>query len=454
MSEPLQKILGVAPDYANYMPNDTLPSNTKVGVEVELENMPQREHVDLKYWRITGDGSLRDNGVELVMSNPTCGQTLIDAMEELDSFLQGFEPVASDRTSTHVHLDFRDSTIDQAFQFCMMYAIFEKTFFKYAGGVEREDSIYCIPLYKSYEAMTRVARLNERAIVKKWPKGNGSKLQREVQNAVDEWEKYSAMNIHPLSSFGSIEIRLHKGEVSSEKILQWVKILLTLKKFTDETVIDFEELFNQMSFSGCSGIMQDVFGANGTLEYFDGIEGIEEDLSHGLRVAQDIFNIFKVRHRSVTSIPKGLRFEGMDTEHPLASMEVTEKKDGKKRKKPSRPLKNPQVDPFAQFAVRNETEAERPVPVDPNVRGGRNAEAVGAAYGRGGRPVRFPGGQVPEPDWEQFRADPAIPRPQVQTERAEPIDIVIPPALPTREEVEELERLINDIQRDNNGENL
>lgn len=334
MSELLRNVLGVQPDHAKYISSDVLPSNTKVGVEVELERVRLRGDEHMKYWKITRDGSLRDSGIEFVMAFPTCGQTLLDAFEELKAYLGTQRAVASDRTSTHVHLDFRDSSVEQTFQFCMVYAILEKTLFKYAGGVEREDSIYCIPLYKSYEAMRRISLLNEKAIALKNPKSISRYVQRDVQWAVGHAEKYAALNIRPLATFGSIEVRIHKGETDSDKILDWVKLLLTIKKYTDNVEIDFEGMFSEMSCSGCCGLLEEIFGKEGgTLEYFSDIPNKEEDLAHGMRVAQDIFNLYNMNHRSRKPLGKGVMVDGTK-EHPLKKKGVARKKPvGSKRTK-------------------------------------------------------------------------------------------------------------------------
>lgn len=315
MSVSIQQCLGIAPDHAHYLPSAVLPSNNLVGIEVELENVPRDGNQPLKYWTITRDGSLRNNGVEFILSHPTCGQTLIDAISELGTYLKKFSPDASDRTSLHVHLDFRSSTVDQIFQFCMMYAVLERTLIKYAGGEARSNSIYCIPLHKSYETMIEMSRLNDRAITAKHSKRAKDIIVHECATAVNRSEKYAACNIKPLGNFGSIEIRIHKGEKDPARILEWVQMLLALKLYTDTVEIDFDDMFNHMSSDGCSGIIHNVFGSSVSRDLLVAQDGVEHDLSRGMRVAQDILHMWPMRDRG-NVFPTELFYDG-DGGHPL-----------------------------------------------------------------------------------------------------------------------------------------
>ena len=308
MAVTLQQCLGITPDKAHYLPSAVLPSNNLVGIEVELENIPRATET-LDYWRVTRDGSLRDNGIEFILAHPTCGQTLIDAISELGTYLAGTEARASDRTSVHVHLDFRSNTVEQTFQFLMMYAILERTLIKYAGGEARANSIYCIPLYKSFETIREWGMLNEKAI--KSPRMTRDACAGSVQRS----EKYAACNIKPLGGFGSIEIRIHKGCKDMDRILEWVQILLALKLYTDTVQIDFDDMFNTMSEEGYEGIIPAIFGQSVQCDLLRVQSGINDDLGKGMRVAQDILHQWSMRHRNRT-FPRGDMFDG-DGGHPL-----------------------------------------------------------------------------------------------------------------------------------------
>ena len=334
MGVTLQRALGITPDHAHYLPSALLPSNNLVGVEVELENIGRNGTQPLNYWSITRDGSLRNNGVEFVLAHPTCGQTLIDAFGELGKYLENFTPEASDRTSVHVHLDFRSNTMDQTFQFLMMYAILERTLIKYAGGEARANSIYCIPLHKSYETMRLWGCLNEKVMGTGKMRSGSELAKRACQSAVGNAEKYAACNIKPLNSFGSIEIRIHKGEKDPKRLLEWVQILLALKLYTDTVQIDFDDMFNTMSEEGYSGILPAIFGHTDQCELLSSQTDVDMDLGRGMRVAQDILHLWTMSHRS-QPFPKDVVFTGNgERGHPLL-----EKKAG--RKAPKRPSKGP-----------------------------------------------------------------------------------------------------------------
>ena len=308
MAVTLQQCLGITPDKAHYLPSAILPSNNLVGIEVELENIPRAEHT-LDYWRVTRDGSLRDSGIEFILAHPTCGQTLIDALAELGNYLKDTKAKASDRTSVHVHLDFRSNTVEQTFQFLMMYAILERTLIKYSGGESRANSIYCIPLYKSLETIREWGQLNAKVI-----KGNTNKVHA-CANAIDRSEKYAACNIKPLSSFGSVEIRIHKGCKDMDRILEWVQILLALKLYTDTVQIDFDDMFNTMSEEGYEGIIPAIFGVSAQCDLLRVQSGVNDDLGRGMRVAQDILHQWSMLNRQ-QRFPTDEHYNG-EGGHPL-----------------------------------------------------------------------------------------------------------------------------------------
>lgn len=317
MAVTLQQCLGVTPDKAHYLPSAILPSNNLVGIEVELENIPRAAET-LDYWRVTRDGSLRDNGIEFILAHPTCGQTLIDALSELGAYLEHTKAKASDRTSVHVHLDFRSNTVSQTFQFLMMYAIIERTLIKYAGGEARANSIYCIPLYKSFETIREWGSLNEKAI-----KGN-TNVQHACQYSVRSAEKYAACNIKPLGNFGSIEIRIHKGCKDMDRILEWVQILLALKLYTDTVQIDFDDMFNVMSQDGYEGIIPAIFGAGIQCDLLCTQGNLNDDLGRGMRVAQDILHQWTMQHRK-QMFPTADHFHG-EGGHPLLQKKLQRSK--------------------------------------------------------------------------------------------------------------------------------
>lgn len=192
--------------------------NSYIGVEVELENLDANAVPEL-FWRRITDGSLRNNGAEFI-TNPIRAWRIENALNQL------FNNVNSDiefshRTSIHIHLNIRTLTMDEIRSLVLLYILFEKPLFEYAGK-ERYENIFCVPL-------------NEFDLT--------HRLENLFQNGIDylsDWEKYTALNLNPISSKGTIEFRHLKGTKDIKHIINWINLILCLKiaalKYDPETL--------------------------------------------------------------------------------------------------------------------------------------------------------------------------------------------------------------------------
>ncbi len=142
-----------------YPVNNTMVSDSYVGIEIEVENLRDYKG-DFVYWQDKEDGSLRDNGREYVTY--TIPASLVPyAITELQEFLTEVNPKYSfsTRTSVHVHLNVRDLTFKQLHALSIVYMLFEKAFYKFAGR-DRYKNIFCVPHADSIDYQT-VARAME-----------------------------------------------------------------------------------------------------------------------------------------------------------------------------------------------------------------------------------------------------------------------------------------------------
>lgn len=95
-----------------------------VGIEIEVENITQQV-IPLAYWDAKSDGSLRNNGIELVSVPLQIKQVQLALEHVFDVLNQNNKPDFSNRTSIHIHVNCRDLTQDQLYNFILLYAIFE-----------------------------------------------------------------------------------------------------------------------------------------------------------------------------------------------------------------------------------------------------------------------------------------------------------------------------------------
>ena len=204
------------------------------GLEIEAENITQVGKSKYKsYWDITGDNSLRNSGIEFV-SKPLKAFQLEYAIDQLHDQLSKYPaPEFSPRTSTHVHMNVRDLTVNQIFNLVLIYTSVENVLFNWVGH-NRDKNIFCI-------------KLTDTDYV--------TKYQDLINYTVDTthyWNKYTALNLKPMESKGTVEFRHMYGTWDKETILLWINFLSCIKtyarnKTTQDLYKEIQEL-NTNSF--------------------------------------------------------------------------------------------------------------------------------------------------------------------------------------------------------------
>lgn len=219
------------------------------GIEVEVEEVryPEIQSYNKSYWNITQDNSLRNNGYEFV-SLPLKAKLLENALTQLQRSLppsHSFSP----RTSVHVHMNVRDLTIEQICSLVILYVTCENLLFNWVGH-ERDKSIFCIKLL---ETNYRTSILN---------------LLEHTSHTIYNWNKYTALNLHPIQSIGTVEFRHMEGNIDIPRILTWINFLSSLKAYTKTTSI--QRLLNM------------VMNLNSSSEYVPFLQNIFKDLTINL----------------------------------------------------------------------------------------------------------------------------------------------------------------------------
>lgn len=193
---------------------EVVSQNELIGIEIEMENMPSWADTNY-YWSAKKDGSLRNYGVEYV-SIPLRACQIEWALNYLEKRFEDTDcnPDFSSRTSTHIHLNVRDITKEQHKNLVLLYAMFEKHFFKFAEP-DREKSLFCVPLYATYHMQ---------------------RYERMIDQEVSYWSKYLALNILPTipnddtGTYGTVEFRHLHGTMDPYKIVEFVNSILCLKQ--------------------------------------------------------------------------------------------------------------------------------------------------------------------------------------------------------------------------------
>ena len=233
-----------------------------IGIEVEVENVLKIDpNVLLNVWQMVEDHSLRNNGQEF----KTLPIPLGYAQHALELLFRGLNPDVdfSVRTSIHVHQDVRGFQLSELLLLLFTYICFEPLFFKFAGN-NRRTSIYCVPLSQTtlFEQFTEKKR-----------------LAYSLKTVNTWWPKYSALNLQPISSFGTVEYRHLPGINNVGKILIWLDLISRLKVWAYKN--SFEDVMARISDlntnSQYAAFLNDVFGP--AAQFLD-----NSDLLHDMEV--------------------------------------------------------------------------------------------------------------------------------------------------------------------------
>lgn len=198
-------------------PFDWASTQGMVGIEIEVENMKKGVHLEA-YWDVKNDGSLRNHGMEFVSVPLQIKQVQLALDHVYTQMNADNAPDFSNRTSVHIHVNCRDLTQDQIFNFVLLYAIFEKHFYQVAG-TRRMNSIFCVPLFRTNQMET---------------------INDVIYRMNPNWQKYCGLNLLPLfannvtQGYGTIEFRHLYGTSSQQEILEWINDILCLRKFACE----------------------------------------------------------------------------------------------------------------------------------------------------------------------------------------------------------------------------
>jgi hypothetical protein len=220
---------------------ELLPDVGGVGLELELEN---GRFDQVAGWNMHEDGSLR-GGVEYVFDGPQGGLTALTSIENMAEAFKTMQPMPTFRCSTHCHLDMRDFTMYQVAKFVALYAINEDVMFDHCEEYRRWSN-FCTPYYNALDLVEGFAGM-VRSDFSNPKKATGGTSLRNVR----AFPKYSALNLQPLSNFGSVEFRGSHALKTKEGLLSLVQRMLHLKRVVslspdEESLADFVHRVNKL----------------------------------------------------------------------------------------------------------------------------------------------------------------------------------------------------------------
>jgi len=210
-----------------------------IGIEVEAEginNVTLRKLGPLLelYWRTTGDGSLRNEGVEFI-SKPVQGHNIDYALHGMLQFLEAAKPEWSHRCSIHVHVNVGSYRQSHLKALVLMYALFEELFWVLPQN--RKENSFCYPL-------TNLA-------------------PEDV--FVHEDMKYCAFNLAPISRQLTVEFRHLHGTQNPLVFKRWVQLIVKLHRYVEQNSQEIIRNYCNWGVSDYRNLIEKVFGINSQL---------------------------------------------------------------------------------------------------------------------------------------------------------------------------------------------
>lgn len=227
-----------------------------IGVEYEYEGVKDRHlpvHNYAGLWDFHEEGSLRDSGAEYVFHQPMFGVDAFNAVNWLMDHALEKKWKCTIRTGIHVHIDVRDIEVPQLVGMTLLYAALEPILYEWIGD-NRENSHFCVPLYKADEALLGACGIVSNSL---------TDMQRDsmsVLQASENFERYSGLNFQSLSKFGSLEFRHMQTTHDKERVFNWINMIMSLKAASYKLPESDGAAVRMMARMGTMELLEWVFG--------------------------------------------------------------------------------------------------------------------------------------------------------------------------------------------------
>lgn len=241
----------------------------EVGIEVEVEGngLPHRWPVPGMPWKIVPDGSLRGEGREFVLRKPVKRDDVVECLNSLRHQLKeiGSEVVYSSRCGVHVHINCQELEVDDVISFITTYLCMEEVLVKWCGK-DRVGNLFCMRVSDASGLLQYVHHLID---------------TKNIHALRTDRIRYASINLKALATYGSLEFRAMRSDLTPGVIESWVDMLLAIKDFSVGKKPS--DIISQFSFKGPQDFFNDVLG-----DFREEVQPCEFDLMAGMRNAQEV----------------------------------------------------------------------------------------------------------------------------------------------------------------------
>ena len=222
MGKPIAELLGLEKVQPKNFPKAVpLPAKCPsllYGLELEIERVNQgADEAKVPGMSVENDGSLRNNGLEFI-TQPMTYSNVGYCLEMFFKKNKFTDENYSDRTSIHVHTNVQDLSVEQVQTIILLYQTFENLLFDWIGH-GRNENIFCVPW--SQTVLTYKLFDNP---------SDWTKYKR--------WQKYTALNLLPVTTQGTIEWRHMNGHYDVARIMRWLQIIGAIYSFAMKYSLD------------------------------------------------------------------------------------------------------------------------------------------------------------------------------------------------------------------------
>ena len=231
----------------SYPLNSWLRKEPALGIELEYENVALQSNCRPSFWHFESDGSLRNNGLEIV-SHALRFTDVERALDEVEQIVISSGAEATERCGLHVHLNMLPFTTGQVWSLLAMYALLEPTIYR-AYAVGRENNTFAVPLWANQQNVSACYRdINHLRI------SNDHRPLEIIHTC-----KYSALNLACLNNFGTIEMRQPYCTTDFAAIRSWVDFCMRLVMLSVESS-DPHGVLREYEEQGLEFFQQAYFG--------------------------------------------------------------------------------------------------------------------------------------------------------------------------------------------------
>ena len=201
------------------------------------------QHKTYPYIEVMEDHSLKYQGAELRFKRPLSGEDIIMALREMGSALKDSSYdvyTKGDRGSVHIHVDVSDLTWGELILFIGASYIAEPFLFSLCPP-QRASTCFCVPMNKTRDF-----------------RGVYDRLFKPGDYFGNDYYKYRGIGLNSIYSRGSLEFRMFDTCTNMHKILDWINILLRLRRVAVDT-LNFE-FFKEATKLDLDGFLTTVTG--------------------------------------------------------------------------------------------------------------------------------------------------------------------------------------------------